>query len=398
MKLWIIVIFFIISLTAFSTTFEEGSSKLEELFTDTKAEYSEIFHKSFLDAISENQIKEIILDYKNKLGDFQYIAAKEGSYEIIGKKAKTEAKITINEDNLIVGLWFGNVVLINDTIDDIIEEFKYIDGNLSLYVLKNNKDVIVKYKENKPMAVGSAFKLFVLKALNEKIKQKKARWDTVVKLNKNDFSLPSGFLQNWDDDTPLTLKTLANLMISISDNTATDTLISYLGRNYVEKFLPERIKPLLKTTEMFKLKWGVETIVKQSYINSSSDEKRKILKNIETVDINKVKLQYQPTLINEIEWFLTTKELCEVIYEIKDNSSLRISNNLGIKRNKWNLFAFKGGSEPGVLNLTYLIRKTEYSDYYCISITVNNEEKEAETRKLVELAGRLVVLIENEEM
>lgn len=46
-------------------------------------------------------------------------------------------------------------------------------------------------------------------------------------------SLPGGILQNWPKGAPLTLHTLAGLMISQSDNTAADTLLEILGRDVV---------------------------------------------------------------------------------------------------------------------------------------------------------------------
>src|SRR5690606_39753601 len=50
-------------------------------------------------------------------------------------------------------------------------------------------------------------------------------------LEAGDVSLPTGILQEWPVGTPMTIQSLATLMISISDNTATDVLLRVAGRD-----------------------------------------------------------------------------------------------------------------------------------------------------------------------
>jgi len=397
MKNLFIIFLFLFPALSFAQT-DEAKEYLKKIFTDDKIEYQKIFDKSVFKAVSEEKLKEIVNEYKTKLGELNYIDGKDGVYDVICKNGKTESKVTLNKENLIVGFWFGQLNLFNDTLETIVEELKKHEGTLSINIVKNNKDKVFALNETEPLGVGSAFKLFVLKALNEKIKQKKAKWETVIKTDKNYFSLPSGFLQTWEDKSPITLKSLANLMISISDNTATDLLITYLGRDFVEKYSPKRVSPFLKTSEMFKLKWGVDKKVTENFINGSPKEKLQILKDIEKFDINKVKFDASPTLISKLEWFISTKELCEVIYDVKDNTALQINTGIGLKKDKWNYVGYKGGSEPGVLNLTFLVQKEKISDYYCVSVTLNNESKEVDQKKIIELVSRLVVLIENKKI
>jgi len=397
MKNLFIIFLFLFPALSFAQT-DEAKEYLKKIFTDDKIEYQKIFDKSVFKAVSEEKLKEIVNEYKTKLGELNYIDGKDGVYDVICKNGKTESKVTLNKENLIVGFWFGQLNLFNDTLETIVEELKKHEGTLSINIVKNNKDKVFALNETEPLGVGSAFKLFVLKALNEKIKQKKAKWETVIKTDKNYFSLPSGFLQTWEDKSPITLKSLANLMISISDNTATDLLITYLGRDFVEKYSPKRVSPFLKTSEMFKLKWGVDKKVTENFINGSPKEKLQILKDIEKFDINKVKFDASPTLISKLEWFISAKELCEVIYDVKDNTALQINTGIGLKKDKWNYVGYKGGSEPGVLNLTFLVQKEKISDYYCVSVTLNNESKEVDQKKIIELVSRLVVLIENKKI
>lgn len=95
----------------------------------------------------------------------------------------------------------------------------------------------------------------VLVELRNRIeKQKKLSWDHVVTLNQKLKSLPSGMTQEWPDHSAVTVQTLAALMISISDNTATDAVIHLLGRGSLARYGASPFRPFLTTAETFRLK------------------------------------------------------------------------------------------------------------------------------------------------
>ncbi|KAA5762710.1 serine hydrolase, partial [Klebsiella pneumoniae] len=97
-------------------------------------------------------------------------------------------------------------------------------GKTSLLVIVDNKPVVVE-NDKTPMAVGSTFKLLVLKAYEDAIKKGELKRETIVSLKEKNRSLPTGVLKNLPAGTPVNLELLAQLMIQISDNTATDSLI-----------------------------------------------------------------------------------------------------------------------------------------------------------------------------
>lgn len=116
-------------------------------------------------------------------------------------------------------------------------------------------------RADREMAIGSAFKLYVLSELVREVGARQRKWTDVVPLDGKIASLSSGMLQSWPGGSPVTLHTLANMMISISDNIAADELLMTPGRQRVEAILPatghskpELNVPFLRTLEMFKLK------------------------------------------------------------------------------------------------------------------------------------------------
>jgi len=72
---------------------------------------------------------------------------------------------------------------------------------VSLLITADGKETDSIAPDDK-MAVGSAFKLAILAALDDQIAAGKHRWDEVVTLQHDWKSLPSGELQNWPDGTP----------------------------------------------------------------------------------------------------------------------------------------------------------------------------------------------------
>jgi hypothetical protein len=52
----------------------------------------------------------------------------------------------------------------------------------------------------------------------------------------------------------------------------------------------------------------------------------------------------------------------------------------------------KGGSEPGVLNMTYLLQSTK-GDWYALSVGWNNQQAPLENQKLFALLQQILKII-----
>jgi len=94
------------------------------------------------------------------------------------------------------------------------------------------------------------------------------------------------WLQNWPLGTPMTLQALATMMISISDNTATDTLISVVGRQEIEQMMRRtghsniaKATPLLTTLEAFALKMPGNDRLRNQFENASERAQAALLYN-----------------------------------------------------------------------------------------------------------------------
>jgi len=393
LKLYFTIILFFLIIPVSTTALAAPEAEvLKDIFRIEKENLGSLFADSFLEQVSLNQIEGIVNQYRTALGAVKSEEKTENGYSLQFEKGTAPARISLNEEGKIIGLWFGNYSLAEDDLDTILAELKELPGELSVSVIKNNQEKIISYNDQQPLAVGSSFKLHVLKKLYEEIEESDKNWGDTVKLETENKSLPTGILQDWPTETPVTIRTLSNLMISQSDNTATDHLIDYLGREKVESGLSELNIPFLKTREFFIIKFSDDDQLRESYLNSSLAEKREILAELSLRDLKNINVGDEPVLIEDLEWYFSSEELAELIYQLRDAPEIKINAGL-VDKNDYYLAGFKGGSEPGVLQFTQLLQKTEGSDIYAVSVTINNSEQEVEQQQAVQLTSRLIAAV-----
>ena len=214
--------------------------------------------------------------------------------------------------------------------------------------------------------------------------------------------------QDWPKGAPVTLHTLATLMISISDNTATDQLIAIVGRDAIAEELrasghaePERTLPILTTLEIFGLKGNLAR--GQAYAAASEDEQARLLDAFAAEiagDPDKVvKPTFtQPTAIDTLEWFASGEDLAGLmrrIAAIEDSTAreiMAVSPAMPeAKRENWRYVGYKGGSEPGVLNLTWLLQD-QAGDWRILSLSWNDPAAPVDTGTLELIAQRILSL------
>jgi len=388
----IILILVILLTTVVFAQKDPGAGKLMELFSVEDSQVANLFDESVLAQVPVQQLILILKQYKSVLGELLEVSGSGGNYTLHFAGGSAPGQLYLNEEDKIIGLWLGHWTLYDDDFTAILEEFKTLEGKVSVAVIRNNEEDVFLYNAEERLAVGSSFKLYVLKAVYEAVERGELDFDTVVQLEEKDRSLPSGILQDWPAGIPVTVKTLTNLMISISDNTATDNLIGLVGREKVEGLANERNIPFLKTTELFKLKYTAESGLQDKYLNGTLEEKRAVLPALVDLKVSASNIVTTPLLIDELEWFFSTRELCGIIYELREADELRINPGLA-RPDDWYLIAFKGGSEPGVLQYTHLLQKEAEGDYYAVSVTVNNPAREVDQFRINELCTRLISLV-----
>jgi beta-lactamase class A len=225
------------------------------------------------------------------------------------------------------------------------------------------------------LAVGSAFKLAVLAALQQRINAGQLSWTQQVTLRAQDKSLPSGVLQTRPNGSRYTVADLARYMISISDNTAADLLIHLVGRAAIAPFIPERDRPILTTRELFVLKDPANKGLRERYLAAASPAARlAILAQVDQLPLPSLRvlvpLFAKGPVAPRIEYFFSVRRLCGLMARLQRLPQMSINPGVANPA-EWTHVAFKGGSEPGVLNLTTMATARN-GVTYCVSATWNN--------------------------
>ncbi|MEW9550707.1 serine hydrolase [Nonomuraea sp. NPDC050783] len=228
-----------------------------------------------------------------------------------------------------------------------------------------------------PRPLGSMFKLYVLGAVAERIRQGAFGWDTRITIRPELKSLPSGRLQDRPDGSQVTVLEAARLMISISDNTATDLLVHQAGRKTVERVMRSwggdagRNVPFLTTRELFVLKGAGYPRHAERYLSLKTGERRRYLdKVVAKVPLTDITPWTEPRELDRIEWFATPAQLCRAYARLAEVRDPRIGEimsindaGIGLDPERWQRAWYKGGSEPGVLATGFLARTSKGRTY-----------------------------------
>lgn len=382
--------------------------------------YEALFAPGFLSQVPKSQLTAISAQFFSDYGRVTDVQPREVQsatrgtfYFVFDKGFRAPATLAVDAEppHRIVGFRIGVAEPVEQaaSLEEVTQEMAALPGEVSFLLARIGPDgsleSLAAHRADAPAAIGSAFKLYVLGALVQQIEAGERAWSDVVPLDEEAKSLPSGFLQSWPEDAPLTLHTLATLMISRSDNTATDALLRALGRPAVEAAQatmgharPALNAPFLTARELFALKG--DSALAARYVAAREAERRALLKNeVAAVSRDAIELFSKPTRIAELEWFASARDLARAMAWFREAGEerqtareiLAVNPGLDFDDGQWDYVGFKGGSEPGVLNVTFLLRDAGGA-WYALAASQNNPEAavdQATLFSLVKQAARL---------
>lgn len=114
-------------------------------------------------------------------------------------------------------------------IKKIIDKYSGIKGIILADSFRNTFEI----KENEIFPSASVIKLFILGALD------KTEYNNPITLKNEDKVGGCGVLKVMNDGLLLTVKDICYLMITLSDNTATNMLINFIGIDKINNFIKE---------------------------------------------------------------------------------------------------------------------------------------------------------------
>ncbi|HSM45452.1 MAG TPA: serine hydrolase [Acidimicrobiia bacterium] len=240
---------------------------------------------------------------------------------------------------------------------------------LSAEISEGRCSEVAAVRADEPAPIGTLIQLYVLAALGEAVPQDH-EWQDLLVVQERLKSIPPGVLQERPDGEAITVLDAADLMISLSDNTATDHLIDLLGGEVVETSMvrfgnstPELNTPLLNTRELTALKVGVASGLRVQWLPGDEATRRSILDQISEITPADLPVEswvspVDPDLLN---WFATPSDLCDLTVGLLDlaDSVPELApildpedHSAGSRDRFWTHY----GTEPGLLAFWFVDR------------------------------------------
>lgn len=379
---------------------------------------AEIFTPAFLAEVPEAQVRAITAQFAAQYGAVRGLpriepaSAQSGTIHVDYERATVHLSLVVEARPpfRISGLLLTGADMRDDSMAAVLAEIRALPGQASVAVARLGGPapvVTAGVAPDRALAIGSAFKLWILAELSRQVRAGERRWSDVVPIDRR--SIPGGTLHGWPRGAPVTLHTLASLMISISDNSATDVLLHLIGREAVERMMARigvaaaaRNRPLLSTLELSAIKTGPDA-ARDRWLRAGEAERRRILARdyagLDPASVDISRFTGAPLHIGSVEWFASPADLARTMDWLRvngdDGARAILAINPGLAPGIQGAFAYvgyKGGSEPGVISLTWLVRDRA-GGWFAVSGIWNNPAGAADPVSFAGLMARAVQLL-----
>ena len=119
------------------------------------------------------------------------------------------------------------------------KELAKLNGSVGLNVKFLSSNEIYTYNGKTQFWSASVIKIPIALTFYEQIKEKNINDTEKVKITEDNYVLGSGIAKLLDKNNKYTFKDLITLMLVVSDNTATNQIVDFIGWESVEKYMKE---------------------------------------------------------------------------------------------------------------------------------------------------------------
>jgi beta-lactamase class A len=348
----------------------QAAALLTRLFTGERFDPA-LFAPDFLEAVPAEQLGALRAGLTASLGAFVRAEPQGQTWVLVYERGTVPVlAFSVDPQNRVTGLRLGGAVPRLATLEETRAAFAALTGQVSVLVQEVGRPTpLLDLNAGRLLAVGSTFKLAILGEVQAQVRAGRLGWDSEVQLTDALRSLPSGTLQDAPAG-PYRVSDLAARMIRDSDNTATDLLLNAVGREGVEARLGQRAVP--STRELFALKNPANAELLRAYRAAGLDvaARRAVLARAATAPLPAQGWE-TPTAL-DAEWYVNTARLCRLMADVAGLEATQLNPGVATPGD-FARASFKGGSEPGVLNLTTQV-KTKAGRTLCVSATWNRPE------------------------
>lgn len=319
-------------------------------------------------------------------GAYRSVLRDGDRWTVVLARARVPARIALDARGRIRSLFFERAVVVPETLARATAAVAALPGQHAFLVLDSGRERAA-HDADRPLGVGSAFKLLVLREYAAALRDGRLRADTVVTLRPEWRAPGSGMIGTWPEGTPVALGTLATMMIAISDNTATDALMDVVGRATLDAAAPPRNRPLMTTRELHLLRVHPDPQALALWRGGDVEARRAVLAALPPG--RDLPLVWGDNLASDIDYLFTSRELCALIAHTAERPELRVNPGPAAALG-WDWSAYKGGSTDTSISATILAARGERR--VCVTATWNLTPHITRDRFLTAIRGILAVL------
>ena len=274
--------------------------------------------------------------------------------------------------------------------------------------IEEGRHIVLHEKEaHRALPTGSAYKLYLMRALIHAIDNGELDWDDEVVTRPDLRSLPTGDMQELPDGTRVPVRETAHKMIAMSDNTAADLLADKVGREAVERAVvasghhdPSLLRPFLSSREVFEIGWGAPEL-RRAWAEGDETARRELLHKVArplTVrgsDLGETVHQLG------LDWHMSAYDVFRVLEALVQDGTRDASGTVDailtaypgilVDRKKWSKAVFKGGSCPGVMMFCWLLEDHRGTPHVLVLQQAADEQKLIGDGQLLRRLGAKVI-------
>jgi beta-lactamase class A len=219
------------------------------------------------------------------------------------------------------------------------------------------------------LPLASIFKLYVLLAVADAVKAGTVNWDDPLTVTERAKAVGSPALEDLPPGAKVSVRTVAQQMISASDNMATDLLIARLGPGAVERALvaaghhdPGSMTPFPTMHELFSVGWG-EPDLRDLWKRSSREGRAQLLRQTNSRPYQPDPTRtHTPASDDGVEWYGSAADICRVHAALQAaavgeaapvKQILSAVPGIELDKAKWSYIGAKGGNLPGDLTFSW---------------------------------------------
>ena len=247
----------------------------------------------------------------------------------------------------------------------IIKKTDSFNGLLSLEIKDLNRGFLISLNPDTEIPAASLAKLPVMASIFKKYDKKEISLSDYITLRSIDRVGGSGILKNSRAGSRFTVGELIELMITISDNTATNLLINFIGFDYINSSMKEFG---LENSNLSRLMMDMRSRSKGIENYTTATDMARILKLI-----------YKGRLIN--------KDISK--YSVQILKEQKSKNRIPAKLPKDTEIAHKTGLENGVCHDVGIVY-TENGDFIISALTQHKNRTSVQSKKLIAEIAHLV--------